>query len=91
MKYNYYAVLEKENEYYNVSFPDLAGVNTFGKGIDNAVEMANDALGGHLLVMEDDKDEIPPASDFETLAKSLKSNEQLQLVSVETNIIRARD
>ena len=91
MKYYYYAVLEKEDEYYNVSFPDLAGVNTFGKGINEAVEMASDALGGHLIVMEDDNDEIPTASDFDTLAKSLKNNEQLQLVSVETNIIRARE
>ena len=74
-----------------MSFPDLAGVNTFGKGINEAVEMASDALGGHLIVMEDDNDEIPTASDFDTLAKSLKNNEQLQLVSVETNIIRARE
>lgn len=91
MKYYYYAVLEKEDEFYNVSFPDLAGVNTFGKGIEEAVEMASDALGGHLIVMEDDNDDIPQASDFGTLADHLKPDEQLQLVSVETNVIRARE
>lgn len=91
MKYYYYAVLEKEEEYYNVSFPDLAGVNTFGEGINEAVEMANDALGGHLLVMEDDNDTIPEPSDFHTLVGNLESNQQLQLITVDTNIIRARE
>jgi predicted RNase H-like HicB family nuclease len=91
MKYYFYAVLQKEEAYYNVSFPDLAGVHTFGKGIAEAVEMASDALGGHLIVMEDDNDNIPEASDFETLAKSLNDNEQLQLVTVETNVIRAKE
>lgn len=91
MKYYYYAVLQKEDEYYNVSFPDLAGVKAFGKGINEAVENAGDALGGHLLVIEDNNDEIPIASDFDTLVKSLKGNEQLQLVIVETNIIRAKE
>lgn len=91
MKYYYYAVLQKEDAYYNVSFPDLLDVNTFGKGIEEAVEMASDALGGHLIVKEDDNDEIPQASDYATLAAHLKADEQLQLVSVETNIIRARE
>ncbi|MFG0934760.1 type II toxin-antitoxin system HicB family antitoxin [Staphylococcus sp. 231237_7MaSpsaltlick] len=91
MKYYYYAVLEKEDEYYNVSFPDLAGVITFGKGINEAVEMASDALGGHLIVMEDDNDTIPEPSDFHTLVGNLESNQQLQLITVDTNIIRARE
>lgn len=91
MKYYYYAVLEREGEYYNVSFPDLAGVYTFGKGVNEAIEMASDALGGHLIVMEDDNDEMPKPSDFDTLESALKGNEQLQLVSVETNVIRARE
>lgn len=91
MKYHYYAILEKEGNYYNVSFPDLSGALTFGYGIEEAVEMASDALGGHLLVLEEDKDIIPKASEYHELAKNLEENQQLQLVTVDTKVISARE
>jgi len=91
MKYLFYAVLQKEGEYYNVYFPDLQGAITFGHGIEEAVEMAHDALGGHLLVMEDDNDNIPQPTDYHTLAKDIKDDEQLQLVTVDTSIVRSRE
>lgn len=91
MKYYYYALLEKEENFYNVTFPDLQGAITFGDGIEEAVDMATDALGGHLLVMEDDNDTIPKPSDFHTLVTNLEPNQQLQLITVDTNIIRARE
>src|SRR5699024_12720470 len=91
MKYLFYAVLQKEGEYYNVHFPDLQGAITFGHGIEEAVEMAHDALGGHLLVMEDDNDNIPRPTDYHTLAKDIKDDEQLQLVKVDTSIVRSRE
>lgn len=53
--------------------------------------MAVDVLGGYLLVMEDDNDTIPKPSNFHTLARDLERNQQLQLVTVDTNIIRARE
>lgn len=80
MRYHFYAILEKEDNYYNVSFPDLPGALTFGEGIEEAVEMASDALGGHLLVLEDDDDIIPNSSEYHELAINLESNQQLQLV-----------
>lgn len=52
--------------------------------------MAVDVLGGHLPVMEDDNDTIPKPSNFHTLARDLERNQQLQLVTVDTNIIRAK-
>lgn len=91
MKYLFYAVLQKEGEYYNVHFPDLHGAITFGHGIEEAVEMAHDALGGHLLVMEDDNDNIPKPTDYHTLAKDIKEDEQLQLITVDTRIVRSRE
>nr|WP_263313281.1 type II toxin-antitoxin system HicB family antitoxin [Mammaliicoccus sp. Marseille-Q6498] len=91
MKYHFYALLEKEDNFYNVSFPDLPGANTFGEGIEDAIEMASDALGGHLLVMEDDNDYIPKSTDYQELAKKLNENEQLQLVKVDTDIVRLRE
>lgn len=91
MRYDFYTILEQEGTFYNVTFPDLPGAITFGEGIEEAVDMAIDALGGHLLVMEDDNDEIPKPSDFHTLARELDGHQQLQLITVDTNIIRARE
>lgn len=91
MRYHFYAILEQEENFYNVTFPDLKGAITFGDGIEEAVDMAADALGGHLLVMEDDNDTIPEPSDFHTLVTNLEPNQQLQLITVDTNIIRAKE
>ncbi|MDE9830796.1 type II toxin-antitoxin system HicB family antitoxin [Staphylococcus delphini] len=85
MKYHFYAVLQREGTDYNVYFPDLPGAITCGSDIEEAVLMAQDALEGHLLVMEDDKDEIPTPSKFQELMNNLNTNEQLHLVTVETN------
>ncbi|UXS29481.1 type II toxin-antitoxin system HicB family antitoxin [Staphylococcus delphini] len=85
MKYHFYAVLQEEGTDYNVYFPDLPGAMTCGSDIEEAVLMAQDALEGHLLVMEDDNDEIPTPSKFQELMNNLNTNEQLHLVTVETN------
>ena len=91
MKYHFYAVLQQEDDYYNVYFPDLPGAITFGESIEDAVYMANDALEGHLLVMEDDNDNIPAPSNYRELSAKLMDNEQLQLVSVDTKLIRIKE
>lgn len=91
MKYHYYAVLEREGDYYNVYFPDLPGALTFGENIEEAVLMAQDALEGHLLVMEDDHDDIPMPSKYSELLKDLKDNEQLQLVIADTRLTRIKE
>lgn len=90
MKYLFYVVLQKEGEYYNVHFPDLQGVVTFGHGIEEAVEMAHDALVGHLLVMENDNNNIPKPTDYDTVNKDIKDEEQLQLVTVDTRGVRSK-
>lgn len=87
MKYLFYAVLQKEGECYNIIFPDLPGVVTFGYDIKEAVEMACDTLYGHLLIMEDDNDKIPGPSTYFTLIKNLKKDEQIRLITVDTAII----
>lgn len=91
MKYHYYAILEKEDENYNVRFPDLPGALTFGEDIEDAIYMAKDALEGHLLVMEDDGDYIPNATDFSELKPLLNDNEQLQLIVADTHLLRIKE
>ncbi len=68
-KYSYPAVFEPEDKYYNVSFPDVSGVNTFGEGREDAMFMAQDALCLMLYSMEEDGKEIPPASDINSIEK----------------------
>ncbi|REI16760.1 type II toxin-antitoxin system HicB family antitoxin [Staphylococcus felis] len=91
MKYHFYAVLQQEGNDYNVYFPDLPGAITFGNDIEDAVFMAQDALEGHLLVMEDDGDDIPAPSEYKELVDDLKANEQLQLVTVDTKLVRIKE
>lgn len=91
MKYHFYAVLQQEEDSYNVYFPDLPGAITCGDDIEDAVFMAQDALEGHLLVMEDDNDEIPKPSEYKELVSNIDANEQLQLVTVDTKLIRIKE
>ncbi|WP_419986994.1 type II toxin-antitoxin system HicB family antitoxin [Staphylococcus caprae] len=60
---------------------------TYGKGIEEAIEMATDALEGHLLVMEDDGDNISFPSTHKDLYKMIGEDDQLQLISVDTNLV----
>ncbi len=92
MKYYYYAVFEKDDKgKYNIYFPDLPGCFTSADNIDEALYMSKDALEGHLLVLEDEKDEISIPSSYLELSKELKENEVLQLISVDTDFVRERE
>ena len=85
----YPALLLEEGNYVCVRFPDLPGCNTFGEGYEDALASARDALGGHLLCMEDDNDPIPAP----TPAGSVKAHpgEALALVEVRMDILREKE
>lgn len=57
---------EEQPGVYNVSFPDLPGCDTFGTGMDGAMQAAMDALTGYLEVEMDRGEAIPEASDYAT-------------------------
>jgi predicted RNase H-like HicB family nuclease len=62
MKYVFPAILtpcEEEYQGYYVNFPDIPNCFTDGNDLANAVYMAEDALNGMLMSMEDRKDPIP--------------------------------
>ncbi|WP_353458277.1 hypothetical protein [Staphylococcus coagulans] len=42
-------------------------------------------------MMEDDGDEIPKPSEFKELVNDLEDNEQLQLVTVDTKLVRIKE
>lgn len=52
----------EENREFSVFFPDVQGCNTFGENMENAYEMAFDALGIMLSYMEDNNMPIPKPS-----------------------------
>lgn len=82
MKYIYPAIFEQEGENYNVRFPDLQGCNTFGTGLQDAYDMAEDALCLMLYHLEEEGATIPPGSrvsDIETAGDAFVS-----LVSCDT-------
>lgn len=62
---NYYARIEynKEDKVYEVSFPDFKNINTFGNTINEALEMAKDAINGYLEVAYKISAEVPEAKE----------------------------
>ncbi|MCL2078908.1 MAG: type II toxin-antitoxin system HicB family antitoxin [Oscillospiraceae bacterium] len=65
MKYVYTAIFNLEpgtKETYNVTFPDLQGCHTFGENLNDAIEMAQDALCLMLYHMEQKNSPIPAAT-----------------------------
>lgn len=63
MKYAYPAVFQREEDGFTVFFPDLPGCITEGDTIEEAIEMAKDALCLSLYDKEVSKVSPPTASD----------------------------
>lgn len=75
-KYFYPAIFHKEDTGYSVSFPDLPGCLTQGETMDEASEMAFDAMG---LYLEDTKPSAyPKPSNIEKI--KVKHGEVLILI-----------
>ena len=89
MKYNYYAVFEKEKDgKYSIYYPDLPGCFSCGDNMEEALYMAKDALEGYLLISEEDNEFIREPSTYYELDKNLKENEILQLITADTDFIK---
>ena len=58
LKYKTYLREELEGGY-TVFFPSLPGCITYGKDIKEALEMAKEAVEGHLLCLKEHGEEIP--------------------------------
>lgn len=65
---NYIAVVHKDpNSDFGVSFPDFPGCITAGGTIDEAKDMAHDALTLHIKGMLEDGEKIPAPSKLEDI------------------------
>lgn len=67
---NYIAVIHKEKKSdFGVSFPDFPGCVTAGKTVDDAKDMAGEALAGHVALMADEGLALPAPSRLEEILK----------------------
>lgn len=62
IKYPAQIIYDKEDECFNVSFPDLEGCLTYGETIEEAQANAKEALSGYLESLDMRKIEIPSPS-----------------------------
>lgn len=82
MKYIYPAIFTKTSTGYIVEFPDLSGCFTQGKNFLEAFKMAEEVLSEYIIILENDKIEIPNSSLVEDI--SLKDDEVVNLISIDT-------
>ena len=65
---NYIAIVHKETKSdFGVSFPDFPGCITAGKNIDEAKDMAQEALTLHIKGMLEDGEQLPVPSRLEDI------------------------
>ena len=65
---NYIAIVHKEAKTdFGVSFPDFPGCITAGKNIDEAKDMAQEALTLHIQGMLEDSEQLPDPSRLEEI------------------------
>ena len=79
-RYIFPAVFHYESDGISISFPDLPGCLTCADTDEEAVRMAEEALGLHLWGMERDGDDIPEPTQGRRIPT--ESNERLFLVHV---------
>ena len=72
---HYIAYLHKDrNSDFGVSFPDFPGCITAGKTLEEARQLASEALSMHVEGMMEDKQLIPEPSTLDDLAKDPAMN-----------------
>lgn len=82
MKKAYPIVLTQGKEYIVVFVPDF-NINTQGKSIPDALEMARDAIGIMGIDMEDDGEALPEPSELADVQAAVATGELVSLVDVD--------
>lgn len=79
----YIAVINKENgKQYGVIFPDFLGCVTVGKNLEEAKEMAQEALQFHIDGMLKDGEDLPKTKTLDEIKKKYKKAEIFLVVAV---------
>jgi predicted RNase H-like HicB family nuclease len=77
----YIALIHKDADSdFGVSFPDLPGCITAGSTLEEAREMAAEALAFHIEGMEEDGDEVPAPSSLDQVMADPKNRDGVVMV-----------
>ena len=90
MKKAYPIVLTQGKEYIVVFVPDF-NINTQGKSIPDALEMARDAIGLMGIDMVDDGEALPEPSELADVQAAAETGELVSLVDVDFDEYRRRN
>ena len=90
MRKAYPIVMTQGKEYIVVYVPDFK-INTQGKDIPDAIEMARDAIGLVGIDMEDDGEELPEASALVEVQKEASEGAIVSLVDVDFTEYRRKN
>ena len=85
----YPAIFLKEDIGYSVTFPDLDGCFTEGNTLEEAIEMAQEALGLYLVSLEERDISVPLPSDISVIKCS--KNEFVSLISTSVEKYRRKN
>ncbi len=67
MFFVYPAIFHKEENSYWVEFPDLEGCQTFADTLEEAAEMAQEALSGYLITTLEEKNKLKNPSEIKDI------------------------
>ena len=88
---NYIAVLHKDPKSdFGVTFPDFPGCITAGSSIDEAKDMAHDALSLHIKGMLEDGDNIPAPSKLEDIMDHPDYSDVVAIIVVSVSEVKPR-
>ena len=90
MRKAYPIVMTHGKEYIIVYVPDF-NINTQGKDIPEAIEMARDAIGLMGIDMEDEGEELPEVSAFSEIQKEASEEAIVSLVDVDFTEYRRKN
>lgn len=79
-KYVYPAIFTYDDDGIDIEFPDIQGCFSCADTDEEALYMAEDVLGLCLLVLEEDKEEIPEPSNLKDI--EIEDNQKTALISV---------
>lgn len=89
---SYIAYLRKDRDSdYGVEFPDLPGCVTAGRTLEEAKAMAAEALAGHVSVLQELGQPVPPPSTLDQLAEDRDRGDAiLLLVDLDPDLLKAK-
>lgn len=86
-----YPIIMTQGKTFTVVFVPDFNINTQGKNIPEAMEMARDAIGLMGIDMQDDGEEVPGASELSAIQAKAQADEIVSLVDVDFEEYRRKN